>query len=82
MTRETLVKKIEWLAKYGGGIGPFTLDHNDGGYRLTCGSGSRDISPRLKPKEMVLYLNAMIDMAWELERAGVINQPEVKHETD
>ena len=42
------------------------MDSNINGLRLTTKSGNRDISPRLRPKEMLVFLEGFVSAIDEL----------------
>lgn len=66
------------------GENEFSLDHNDGGYRvfrrMGKGRGMADISPRLSTKKLMnAWMDAYLDgigLGWRLAKASPLPDPE------
>ncbi len=69
-TPTTIRATLEALNAHPSGAGaPLALDHNAGGWRVTNATGSRDISPRLSARDMLIWLDGFGVARREASRA-------------
>lgn len=71
--KKECITLVEILAGQGHDIG---IDSNGSGLRIENKTGSRSISPRLAPKEMVVWLNGYVNGIEEVQRATSLKMRE------